>query len=132
MRDASRSNDTYGQRGGQAARPIFHFGKAEWRIDCSLSLVRAPWGQLYTGTPILEQRFSIHPSLKSAEFTTVKHTTNLADGKRIVHTALTDAVKGKTGFFMIFARRAPIMSADKYFLSERRQEPQHHCRFARI
>ena len=72
-----------------------------------------------TGTPILEQRFSIHPSLKSAEFTTVKHTTNLADGKRIVHTALTDAVKGKTGFFMIFARRAPIMSADKYLLSER-------------
>jgi hypothetical protein len=72
-----------------------------------------------TGIPVLEQRYSIHPSLRSEEFTTVKHTTNLADGRQIVHVALTDAVKQKTGFSLMFVYRAPNMSPDKYLLSEK-------------
>jgi hypothetical protein len=72
-----------------------------------------------SGSPILEQRFSIHPSLKSQEYTTAKHTTNLQDGRQVTSVALTDAVKQKTGFSLIFALRAPNMAPDKYLLSDK-------------
>jgi len=67
-----------------------------------------------TSPSILEWRISIHPSLTSEAFTTVKKTTVLADGKRITAVALTDAVKGKTGFSGIFVRRSEDLSGDRY------------------
>jgi hypothetical protein len=74
------------------------------------------------GAAIQEQRYSIHPSLKSQDFTTVKHTTNLANGGQVVSVLLTDAVKRKTGFSLIFVRRVPDTSPDKCILSERDRE----------
>ena len=58
-----------------------------------------------TGPLVLEHRYSIHPSPRSAEFTTIKQTINLEGGKSITTVALTDAVKKKTGFSIIWVRR---------------------------
>jgi hypothetical protein len=58
-----------------------------------------------TGPIVLEQRYSIHPSPKSADFTTIKQTINLEGGKSITTVALTDAVKKKSGFSIILVRR---------------------------
>jgi hypothetical protein len=58
-----------------------------------------------SGKNVLEQRYSIHPSPKSAEFNVLKQTINLDGGERISTVALTDAVKAKRGFSILFARR---------------------------
>lgn len=58
-----------------------------------------------SGKKVLEQRYSIHPSPKSAEFNVLKQTINLEGGKSISTVALTDAVKAKRGFSILFARR---------------------------
>jgi len=58
-----------------------------------------------TGPTVLEHRYSIHPSSKSADFTTIKQTINLEGGKRITTVALTDAIKKKSGFSIVLVRR---------------------------
>lgn len=58
-----------------------------------------------SGKKVLEQRYSIHPSPKSAEFNVLKLTINLEGGESISTVALTDAVKAKRGFSILFARR---------------------------
>jgi hypothetical protein len=58
-----------------------------------------------SGKKVLEQRYSIHPSPKSAEFNVLKQTINLDGGESISTVALTDAVKAKRGFSILFARR---------------------------
>ena len=73
------------------------------------------------GVDILEQRYSVHPSLQSTEFTTIKHTTNIADGSQIISVLLTDAIKKNTGFSLIFVRRCHDLSPDKYILSSNDQ-----------
>jgi hypothetical protein len=65
-------------------------------------------------TQILEDRISIHLSLNSEEFTTIKKTTVLEGTRRITAVALTDAVKRKTGFSNIFVRRYENLSGDGY------------------
>jgi hypothetical protein len=57
------------------------------------------------GKKVLEQRYSIHPSPKSEEFNVLKQTINLEGGDPITTVALTDAVKSKRGFSILFARR---------------------------
>ena len=52
-----------------------------------------------------EQRYSIHPSPKSPEFTTIKQTINVEGSRRITTVALTDAVKKQSGFSIILVRR---------------------------
>jgi hypothetical protein len=58
-----------------------------------------------SGKKVLEQRYSIHLSPKSAEFNVLKQTVNLEGGESISTVALTDAVKAKRGFSILFARR---------------------------
>jgi hypothetical protein len=70
------------------------------------------------GPPILEQRYSIHPSLRSADYTTIKLTTNLGDGRQITNAVVTDAVKKSTGFAMIFIRRMSNMDDSLHRISE--------------
>jgi hypothetical protein len=63
---------------------------------------------------ILEERISVHLSPNSGEFTTIKKSTVLDDGRRITAVALTDAVKRKSGFANIFVRRYENLSGDGY------------------
>jgi hypothetical protein len=58
-----------------------------------------------TGPNVREQRYSIHPSPKSADFTTVKLTIVLEEHPSTTIVALTNAVKKKTGFSIILVRR---------------------------
>lgn len=58
-----------------------------------------------TGKKILEQRYSIHASPNSAEFNVLKQTIKLEGGESITAVALTDAVKAKRGFSVLFVRR---------------------------
>jgi hypothetical protein len=67
-----------------------------------------------TAATILEERISIHLSPNSEEFTTIKRSTVLADGRRITAVALTDAVKRKSGFSNIFVRRYENLSGEGY------------------
>lgn len=66
------------------------------------------------GPRILEQRYSVHPSPRSAEFTTIKQTINTDDGKTETSVILTDAVKLKAGFAIIFVRRVQDLTPDRY------------------
>jgi hypothetical protein len=59
------------------------------------------------GPEVREQRYSIHPSPRSADYTTIKHTLNLSDGQQITHVIVTDAVKRRTGFASVLVRRMP-------------------------
>lgn len=68
------------------------------------------------GPEILEQRFSIHPSPRSADYTTIKQTLNTADGKSQTSAMLTDAVKRKNGYSILFARRVQDLRDAKYIL----------------
>jgi hypothetical protein len=58
-----------------------------------------------SGKKVLEQRYSIHPSPKSYEFNVLKQTINLEGGESLTTAALTDAVKAKRGFAILFTRR---------------------------
>lgn len=71
------------------------------------------------GPQILEQRYSIHPSLKSADYTTIKQTTTLAGGRQMTSAVVTDAVKKRTGFALIFIRRMSNMDHNTHRISER-------------
>jgi len=74
--------------------------------------------ETHDGPLLLEQRYSIHPSPNSAEFTTIKQTLNAEDGQSITSVILTDAVKKKTGFSIIFVRRVQNLESDRYILKE--------------
>ncbi len=63
---------------------------------------------------ILELRISIHLSPNSPQFTTIKKTAVLDDGKKITAVALTDAVKAKNGFSTVFVRRSETLIGDGY------------------
>jgi hypothetical protein len=58
-----------------------------------------------TGPNVREQRYSIHPSPKSADFTTLKLTIVLEGHPSTTIVALTNAVKKKSGFSIILVRR---------------------------
>jgi hypothetical protein len=62
------------------------------------------------GPRVLEERYSLHPSPKSKEFNVFKHTLNLEGGRSITTAALTDAIKLKNGFSIVFARRCQRLS----------------------
>ncbi|WP_159012757.1 hypothetical protein [Bradyrhizobium sp. S69] len=89
---------------GELIIPITHGGRY------------SDWSTLdYDSAPtILEERISIHLSPNSDEFTTIKKSTVLADGRRITAVALTDAAKRKTGFSNIFVRRYENLSGEGY------------------
>lgn len=70
------------------------------------------------GPLLLEQRYSIHPSPNSAEFTTIKQTLNAADGQSITSVLLTDAIKKRNGFSIISVRRVQDLSGNRYILKE--------------
>jgi hypothetical protein len=59
-----------------------------------------------TGKQVLEQRYSVHPSPRSKEFNVIKLTLNVESSRSITAATLTDAVKLKNGFSIIFARRS--------------------------
>ena len=65
---------------------------------------------------ILHQKYSVHTSPKSAEFSTITHTIWLDDGTKNVLHVLTDAIKAKTGFFPMFCRRCQILVDDRYLI----------------
>jgi hypothetical protein len=89
---------------GELIVPVTHSGR--YSDGSTLDYDRA--------SAILEERISIHLSPNSEEFTTIKRTTVLADGRRITAVALTDAVKRKSGFSSIFVRRYENLSGDGY------------------
>jgi hypothetical protein len=66
------------------------------------------------GPRLLEQRYSVHPSPQSSEFTTIKQTVNTDDGKTETSVILTDAVKLKTGFAIVFVRRVQDLTPERY------------------
>jgi hypothetical protein len=68
------------------------------------------------GPRLLEQRYSIHPSPQSREFTTIKQTVNTDDGKTETSVILTDAVKLKTGFAIVFVRRVQDLMPERYVI----------------
>jgi hypothetical protein len=72
--------------------------------------------ETHDGPKILEQRFSIHPSPNSLEFTTIKQTLNAEDGQSVTSVVLTDAVKKKTGFQILFVRRVQNLLSERYIL----------------
>lgn len=74
--------------------------------------------ETHDGPLLLEQRYSIHPSPNSAEFTTIKQTLNAANGQSITSVVLTDAVKKKSGFSILFVRRVQDLASDRYTLKE--------------
>jgi hypothetical protein len=76
------------------------------------------------GPRLLEQRYSIHPSPKSSEFTMVKQTLNTVDGKTEDSVVLTDAVKLKTGFSIIFVRRVQSLSSDRYVIEATKKQDE--------
>ncbi|RAX40751.1 hypothetical protein [Rhizobium tropici] len=63
---------------------------------------------------IHQDRYSIHPSPISPTYTTVKKTFELKDETKITQSALTNAVKRKTGFAHIFTHRYSDLSAPLY------------------
>lgn len=66
------------------------------------------------GPLIQEQRFSIHLSSKSADYNTVKQTLRTSDGKTETSVMLTDAVKLRNGFSVLFVRRAQDLRDTRY------------------
>lgn len=86
--------------------------------DGELILVTKTAERATPGGPIIrEQRFSVHPSLRSQEYTTIKQTLNTADGKSETSVVLTDAVKRKNGFSVLYARRVQNLSDSRYIIS---------------
>lgn len=73
------------------------------------------------GPVIREQRFSVHPSQRSPIYTTVKQTLNTADGKSETSVMLTDAVKRKAGFSILYARRVQNLDEDRYTIGGNRK-----------
>lgn len=67
---------------------------------------------------ILHQKYSVHMSPNSPEFSTIVHTLWLSDGRKLLSRALTDAVKSKKGFFHIFSRRCSDLSPARYDVPE--------------
>lgn len=63
---------------------------------------------------IKEDRYSIHVSPKSDTYTTLKKTFAIEDGPTITRTALTNAVKLKSGFSLLFVHRFTDLMADVY------------------
>jgi hypothetical protein len=70
------------------------------------------------GPRILQQRYSIHPSPNSSDFSTIKQTINAEDGQSITSVVLTDAIKRKTGFSILLVRRVQNLTPDKYILEK--------------
>jgi hypothetical protein len=64
--------------------------------------------------PVLQDRYSIHPSPKSPTYTTLKSTFELANGLKRTSVALTDAVKEKNGFAHLFSHRSSDLQAPLY------------------
>lgn len=63
---------------------------------------------------VLEERFSLHPSTLSKNINTFKHTLSLVDGQKWTTTAISDAIKLKTGFSHLFTHRFGDFSLSKY------------------
>ena len=55
---------------------------------------------------VVEDRYSIHPSPNSPNYTMLKHTLTLENGSTTTSAALTDAVKLKRGFSHLFSHRS--------------------------
>jgi hypothetical protein len=68
------------------------------------------------GTKILHQKYTVHASLDSDTYNTITHTLVLSDGRKLRSYSVTDAIKSKSGFAMLFARRCPDLSNDRYLL----------------
>ncbi len=58
---------------------------------------------------VREHRYSIHSSPKSQDYTTIKQTVELENDERITTVSLTDAVKKRNGFSIIYVRRCQNM-----------------------
>lgn len=109
---------------------VLHRTRYAVRIDGSLrilfTILEKPDGELIIpmktgeraenslGPRLLEQRYSVHPSPQSPEFTTIKQTVNTDDGKTETSVILTDAVKLKTGFAIVFSRRVQDLTPERY------------------
>lgn len=65
-------------------------------------------------TLVRQQRFSIHPSHRSKEFSSIKQTLELIDGRREETVQMTDAVKLKTGAAPVFSLRFGDLSDKRY------------------
>ncbi len=61
--------------------------------------------------PVLQDRYSIHPSPKSPNYSTLKSTFELANGLKRTSVAVTDAVKQKSGFAHLFSHRSSDLMA---------------------
>jgi hypothetical protein len=64
---------------------------------------------------IRTQRYSLHVSPKSLDYSTVKHTIELDNGRRLTSAHVTSVVKGDVGrFAILFQRLVPDLRNDKY------------------
>jgi len=65
---------------------------------------------------ILHEKYSIHVSPNSAEFTTLKYTLSLSNGDKTTTCALTDAVKMNSGFYGVFTAKSSDLADDRYLI----------------
>jgi hypothetical protein len=69
-------------------------------------------------TLVRQQRFSVHPSHRSKEFSSIKHTLELVDGRREETVQMSDAVKLKTGVAPVFSLRYGDLSDKRYNVTQ--------------
>jgi hypothetical protein len=62
----------------------------------------------------IQQKYSIHPSIKSDRYTTFKHTIVLNDRIEQTTAFLSDAIKKKNGFAIVYVRLNPDLRNDRY------------------
>ena len=63
---------------------------------------------------VREHRYSIHPSPRSQDYTTIKQTVELENNEQVTTVSLTDAIKKRNGFSVIYVRRCQNMMNKNY------------------
>lgn len=67
---------------------------------------------------VVQDRYSVHPSINSQTYTTLKKTVELANGFISTGVALTDAVKRQNGFAHLFTHRSSDLNAPVYDIDD--------------
>ncbi len=66
------------------------------------------------GTPIVENRYTVHPTPKSAEINKINYHYTTADGNTFVNSLFTKAIKQDNLFHIMFSRYCSTLSGDYY------------------
>jgi hypothetical protein len=64
--------------------------------------------------PIQSQKYSVHPTVQSPDFTMIKLTIELANKVELTTVGMTDAVKKRNGYSLLYMRRCPDLRPQRY------------------